>query len=218
MWILSNPSCIRPARQRAQAGARLPRFVERTKIFSPYSRARVKVARSSYSTRRRARQSRFASSRLGERYEIVFPGTLQNQKRRCSIAPVGDKVRTTWSNRIGLARRKSHFFLGLAQKDPQLFVQNVKRVLDVRMTMPRHFLRRSNREFRYPESRTHYVMRQARDFVDIICGALWTIHTFPLRSSASLISTDLVSGEELQIERAVKSWDKTTTILWIAQA
>jgi len=40
---------------------------------------------------------------IGERYEVVFADTLQNQKSRPSVAPVGDKVRTTGSNRIGLA-------------------------------------------------------------------------------------------------------------------
>ena len=48
--------------------------------------------------------------RLGERYEVVFADTLQNQKSRPSVAPVGDKVRTTGSNRIGLAPRESRFW------------------------------------------------------------------------------------------------------------
>src|SRR5262249_29200619 len=45
--------------------------------------------------------------------------------------------------------------------------------------MPGHFLRRANREFCDPESRTHKVMRQTLHFVKAICSASWAIHIFP---------------------------------------
>jgi len=70
-----------------------------------------------------------------------------------------------------------------------LSFQNIKGVLDLRVTMPRHFLRRGNREFGDPESRTHKVMRQTLHFVKAICSASWAIQ----RHSPQVTSEDALS-------------------------
>ena len=59
----------------------------------------------------------FASSRIGQRDEVVLTDTLQDQKHRRRITSVGDEVRALRRDGISLSCRQSHLFLRTLEKD-----------------------------------------------------------------------------------------------------
>lgn len=79
---------------------------------------------------------------LHERNVIVLANALKDEKR-CGVFPtIGDKVRTPRSDRIGIPGAKPHPLLRFAQEQPDLSLDNVERILNRAVAMPRHLLRR----------------------------------------------------------------------------
>src|SRR5581483_174389 len=78
------------------------------------------------------------SSLLYEWNVIVFADTLKHQKRCRAIPAIDDKMWAARLNRISLTRAKPHLLLRLAQEHPDVSFDNVKRILNIAVVMPRH--------------------------------------------------------------------------------
>src|SRR5712691_8215624 len=103
---------------------------------------------------------------LRERDEIVFADALQDQKYRGRVARVGDEVRSPRRNGIGLPRRQPHVLLRLLKKDSDRARYDIKRVVDVAVVMPRHFLRRADLQLGNAKARTRGVNGPALDLIE----------------------------------------------------
>ena len=93
-------------------------------------------------------------------------------EERCGIIPaIGDKVRTARSDRIGIPRAKPHLLLRFAQEQPDPSLDDVERILNIAVEMPRHLLRRRDLKLADAETRplcmtnaTLYLIKMARIF------------------------------------------------------
>src|SRR5262244_2436645 len=83
-------------------------------------------------------------SRSSQGNEIIFADALQDEKDRRGIPCIGDEVRPLGWDRKGLARRQSHLFFGVLEKDTDRSGHHIKSVVDVVVIVPRYFLRGSD--------------------------------------------------------------------------
>ncbi len=57
---------------------------------------------------------------IGERDEVVLPEPLENKERGRGLPSIGDQMRTSRADCIGLAWHEPDVFLGIAEKEPNL--------------------------------------------------------------------------------------------------
>src|SRR5262245_25034755 len=96
-----------------------------------------------------------------ERHEIVLADSLKHEKYRGRFARVGAFRRDEKS----LAPRQTHLFLRLLEKDSDYSLQDVERVVDIVVKVPRHRLRRAYLEFSDAKARTRGVIGSTLDLV-----------------------------------------------------
>src|SRR2546422_5495427 len=77
-----------------------------------------------------------------KRNEVVLADACEREEGRRSSAAVGNEVWSARSHRIGIAGTKQNLLLGFAQEEPDLAINDIERVLNVAMVMPRHALQR----------------------------------------------------------------------------
>src|SRR5881396_3756270 len=75
-------------------------------------------------------------------------------------------MRPSRPNHVRLARSEPYLVLRIAHEDPQLALEHVERVLDVRVEMPRHLLRGRDLQLVDPKPRTLRVPRATLDFIE----------------------------------------------------
>jgi len=97
----------------------------------------------------------------------------RNRIRRCleaqgmsrTIFGISYKMVPLWRDRIRVTGTKQHFLLRLTEKQPQLSLNDVKRVLDVTVAMPRNRLSGRHLKFRDAEAGTFGVISPALYFI-----------------------------------------------------
>src|SRR5215472_810723 len=83
---------------------------------------------------RRTRPVPFTS---GDGYRVVAAHPLQHQERGAPAPAVGHQMRASRADRSpALARSQIDLFVGIAQGDPHVAVQDVEGVLDAGVVMP----------------------------------------------------------------------------------
>src|SRR5919201_482175 len=104
-----------------------------------------------------------------KRQEVILADALQHEKGCGRGAAVRDEMRPARRYGVGLARREAHFLLRLAQEYAQRAAQYIKRVGDIVVVVPRHFLRRRELELGDAESGPRGVLGTALDLVERAC-------------------------------------------------
>src|SRR5882757_911547 len=104
-------------------------------------------------------------SASSEWHEIVLADSLQHEKYRGRVACIGDEVRALRGDRKSLTPRQTHLFLRLLEKDSDCSLQDIERVVDIVVIMPRHFLRRAYLELGDAKARTRGVIGSTLDHV-----------------------------------------------------
>jgi hypothetical protein len=62
---------------------------------------------------------------------------LQNQKRRGGVSDIRHEMWTSGFDAIAGARRESHVFVGVSQKQADISFDDIERIVDVVMKVPR---------------------------------------------------------------------------------
>jgi hypothetical protein len=83
---------------------------------------------------------------------IILAAALKHEEGRRPLPAVGDLVRATRPDTVSIAGAEPRYFLRLAQREPEMPLDDVERILDVAVAMPRHLLRRRNPEFTNAEA------------------------------------------------------------------
>jgi hypothetical protein len=104
-------------------------------------------------------------SASSERHEIVLADSLKHEKYRGRFACIGDEVGALRGDGKSLAPRQTHLFLRLLEKDSDYSLQDVERVVDIVVIMPRHLLRRAYLELGDAKARTRGVIGSTLDLV-----------------------------------------------------
>ena len=114
---------------------------------------------------------------LHERNVIVLADALQNEEGRRALSAIGDEVRPARPNRIGVTGAEMHLLLGLAQEELEASLNDVERILNMGMVMPRHLLGRRDLEFGNAEAGPLGMMSPALDYIEL-AGVLDWFHGF----------------------------------------
>jgi hypothetical protein len=104
-------------------------------------------------------------SASSERHEIVLADALKHEKYRGRFACISDEVGALRGDGKGLASRQAHLFLRLLEKDSDYSLQDVERVMDIIVIMPRHLLRRAYLKLGDAKARTRGVIGSTLDLV-----------------------------------------------------
>lgn len=99
----------------------------------------------------------------GERHVIVLADALEHEERRGAVASIGDQMRTARPDGIGVAGTEPHLLLGLPQEQSEASLQDVERILDLAVAVPRHVLVRRDLEFGDAETQPLGMQRPALD-------------------------------------------------------
>src|ERR1041384_7499892 len=81
---------------------------------------------------------------IAKRDVVVFADALEDEEGRRTVTAVGDEVRAGGADGVGLAGAEPHLLRRVAQEDADVPLDDVERVVDVRVVVPRHLLRRRN--------------------------------------------------------------------------
>ena len=108
---------------------------------------------------------------------IVFAHALQHEEGHRALPPIGDEVRATRADRIGLSGAEPHLLLRFTQAESEVSREDVERILDMAVVMPGHLLRRCELEFGDAEARPLGMLRPALDGVEM-AGVLEWFHDF----------------------------------------
>ena len=84
---------------------------------------------------------------LSQRHKIVLAHTLEDEKYRGCVTGIGDQMRAARPDGIGVAGAEPHLLLGLAQEQAEASLQDVERILDIAVAVPRHVLVRRDLDF-----------------------------------------------------------------------
>ena len=123
--------------------------------------------------------------RRREWHKVIRADALQIEKCRRGLARVSHQVRSSGAHGVGLARRQLDRLDRLAQNEPHPPLQDVKRVLDVGVAVPRDLLRRRDLQFSDAKSRPFGVAVTALDFVQVR-GVSYCVHA-PIFTVAATI-------------------------------
>src|SRR5919197_2014795 len=104
-----------------------------------------------------------------QRHEVVLADALQHEKSGRGGAAVRDEMRPARRYAVGLACREVHFFFRLAEEYAQRAAQYIKRVGDIVVVVPRHFLRWRELKLGDAESGPRGVLGTALDLVERAC-------------------------------------------------
>src|SRR5438105_15042002 len=103
---------------------------------------------------------------MRQRDVVVLADALQDEKGRGRSSRIRDEMRPAGAHRIALARLQAHFFLRIAEEEPDLALEHVEGVLHVRVVVPRHLLRGRDLQLADPEPRALVVPGPALDFIE----------------------------------------------------
>src|SRR5437016_13674439 len=79
---------------------------------------------------------------LHERDVIVLADALKHEEGCRAISSIGDEVRATRSDSIGLTGAESHLLLRFTQEEPKVSLDDIERILDIAVVMPGYPLSR----------------------------------------------------------------------------
>src|SRR5688572_1299492 len=97
---------------------------------------------------------------------VVVADALQHEERRRARAWIGDQTRAAGASGVRLAGMQTQLLLGIAEAEPELSLQHVEGVLDVRVVVPRHLLRGRDLQLADPEARPLGVTRTPLHLVE----------------------------------------------------
>src|SRR5262249_8795186 len=77
---------------------------------------------------------------LNQRHVIIFADALQNQKCRGGVSSIRHQMRPPSLDAIAGTRRESKFFVRVLQKQADISLDDIERIINVVVKMPRDFL------------------------------------------------------------------------------
>ena len=108
-----------------------------------------------------------SSEPSNQRHVVVVAHPLQHQERHRGVAGVGDEMRAARADGMALPGLQAQILLGILQKETHLPLQDIERVADMGVRVPRHRLRRRKLQLRDAEARPLAMPRAPLDLVEV---------------------------------------------------